>query len=265
MEASRLTNITQFVNALRAGDGNALPPLMDCIYQELQALARSQLAREKPGHVLQPTALVHEAYLRLFGGAPVRFENRAHFFAAAAQAMRRILVEGARKRGRIKRGGKARGHHEVCESTREESGVESCDDAQPRGGDSESAGMQCQHYAPMDVASPDEPCDTDSGTPAGMPAFREGETARRMNLGNGPLEAMEAPSMGVTGGDLLDLDDALSRLQIHRPDLAEIVELRFFGGLSVAQTAEALGIATRTVENRWRFARAWLHRTLNIE
>jgi RNA polymerase sigma factor (TIGR02999 family) len=97
-------DVTQLLLAVESGEEGASERLLERVYEELRAMARAQMARERPGHTLQPTALVHEAYLRLVGGAP-RWENRAHFFASAAQAMRRVLVEAARARMARKRGG----------------------------------------------------------------------------------------------------------------------------------------------------------------
>lgn len=99
------TNVTQLLAAVSDGDSKAASELLPLVYEELRKLARSNMKRESEGHTLQPTALVHEAYMRLVGGADVKWDNRGHFFGAAARAMRRILVERARAKGRIKRGG----------------------------------------------------------------------------------------------------------------------------------------------------------------
>ena len=161
----------------------ALDRLVPVVYDELRALARSHLRRERPDHSLQATALVHEVYLRLLGGAgqPV-WNDRHHFFVAAAEAMRRILIEHARARGRQKRGG-------------ERTAVEL-----------ESADLAVEH-------------DLDS---------------------------------------VLALDDAIRRLGEQDPRAASVVRLRFFAGLSVEETADAMGLSVRTVKREWAYARAWL-------
>ncbi|HUE88250.1 MAG TPA: sigma-70 family RNA polymerase sigma factor, partial [Vicinamibacterales bacterium] len=102
----RTGELTQILNAVTAGDEQASARLLPLVYNELRALARARMAHERPGHTLQPTALVHEASLRLFGSMTPRWENRAHFFGAAAEAMRRILIERARRQARVKRGGR---------------------------------------------------------------------------------------------------------------------------------------------------------------
>jgi len=182
--------ITQLLNAASGGNQQAAADLLPLVYEELRALARSNMAREGgggAGHTLQPTALVHEAYLRLVGGADVKWDGRGHFFGAAARAMRRILVERARHRGRIKRGG----------------------------------GRQ------------------------------------RVELNEEGL-ASEPPST-----DLLALDEVLDRLERYDKRKAEVVMLRFFAGLSIEETASALGVSPATIKNEWMFARAWLHRELS--
>jgi RNA polymerase sigma factor (TIGR02999 family) len=105
MQGEARTNVTQILAAVSEGDSKAAAELLPLVYEELRKLARANMKRESEGHTLQPTALVHEAYMRLVGGADVKWDNRGHFFGAAARAMRRILVERARARGRIKRGG----------------------------------------------------------------------------------------------------------------------------------------------------------------
>lgn len=106
MTAPKANELTQILDAIRSGDSEAADRLLPLVYNELRAVARAKMAHERPGQTLQPTALVHEAYLRLFGNAAPRWENRAHFFSAAAEAMRRILIERARRQTRLKRGGK---------------------------------------------------------------------------------------------------------------------------------------------------------------
>jgi RNA polymerase sigma factor (TIGR02999 family) len=163
-----------------------LERLAPVVYDELRTLAAAHLRRERPDHSLQPTALVHEAYLRLVGGEHAPWEDRGHFFRAAARAMRRILIEQARRRGRQKRGG---GRVRVS----------------------------------LDV-----------------PLASTWDDPDRM----------------------LALDEALRRLEGQDPRSAEVVQLRYFGGLSVRETAEALGTSERTVKREWTFARAWLRNAL---
>jgi RNA polymerase sigma factor (TIGR02999 family) len=155
------------------------------VYDELRKLAAAQMAREPTGHTLNPTALVHEAYLRLAG--PAGFENRGHFFAAAAEAMRRILVDHARARHARKRGGGA-------------------------------------HRAAADA----------DALPGPEPAF-----------------------------DLLALDEALTKLAAEDPQAAQLVNLRYFAGLTIPQTADALGVSPRAADRLWAFAKAWLYQVLS--
>jgi RNA polymerase sigma factor (TIGR02999 family) len=161
--------------------------LVTKVYNQLRAIARGLMSGERPSHTLQATALVGEAYLRLERDGMLRLEDRAAFYRAAAEAMRRILIEHARRRDAVKRGG---GRKPV-----ELSGV-------------------------LDLAAADD------------------------------------------GGTILSFDEALSRLDRESPDAASVVRLRFYAGLSVEQTAEALGVSARTVNREWRFARAWLYRAL---
>jgi len=179
-------SLTGMLQAWAKGDLEARDCLLPIVYDELRKQAARQLRGERAGHTLQPTALVHEVYLRLAQPRRVPWQSRAEFFAAAAQAMRRILVDHARKRAAAKRAGNW---------TR----VELADDV-----------------------------------------------------------AIE----GKRELDLLALDDALERLAELDPRHARIVELRFFGGLSVAETASVLKISTATVKRDWSLARAWLHRRL---
>ena len=172
--------------ATSKGDRQSLDTLLPLVYQELRRLAASYLRRERPGQTLQPTALVHEAYLRLMKDRPDRWQNRAHFSAIAAHSMRQILIERARARGAQKRGG-----------------------AQPR--------------VTLD-------------------------------------EALVAG--GEQSFDLLAIDEALERLAAIDPEQARLVELRFFGGLTVEETAEAMDISPATVKRHWAVARAWLAREL---
>jgi RNA polymerase sigma factor (TIGR02999 family) len=167
-------------------DRQSLDSLLPLVYQELRRLAASYLRRERPGQTLQPTALVHEAYLRLMKDKPDRWQNRAHFCAIAAHSMRQILIERARARGALKRGG-----------------------ARPR--------------VTLD-------------------------------------EALVAG--GERSIDLVALDEALERLAALDPEQGRLVELRFFGGLTVEETADAMGISPATVKRHWTVARAWLAREL---
>ncbi|MEW4489499.1 ECF-type sigma factor [Thalassoglobus sp. JC818] len=185
-----MSEVTQILEQIQQGHVAAAADLLPLVYAELRQLAGYRLEKEKAGQTLQPTALVHEAYIRLVGDADVKWDGRSHFFAAAAEAMRRILVENARRRQSLKRGG-AVNQRAIFE------------------GD-----------AIIDVGDIDE---------------------------------------------LLDLDAALTKLATDEPELAKLVELRYFAGLGVDETAEALGISARTVKRNWAFARAWLGRELNQE
>src|SRR5687767_9034106 len=178
-----MADVTHLLIAIERGDPDALGQLWLLVYDELRRLAGAQLAREKAGHTLNATALVHEAYLRLAADAGEGFANRRHFFAAAAQAMRRILVENARAKGRAKRGGGRRREH------------------------------------------PD-------------------------------LDALQADG---PGDDLLALHDALEKFAAHDPQKANLVELRFFAGLTLEEAAECLDISLSTADRGWRYARAWLY------
>jgi RNA polymerase sigma factor (TIGR02999 family) len=170
-------------------DDRSVDALLPIVYEELRRLAAAYLRRERPGQTLQPTALVHEAYLRLMKDRPDRWQNRAHFCAIAAHSMRQILIERARARGAQKRGG-----------------------AQPR------------------------------------VTFDEGLIA---------ADGRESPSI-----DLVALDEALGRLEAIDAEQARLVELRFFGGLTIEETAEAMNISPATVKRHWTVARAWLAREL---
>jgi RNA polymerase sigma factor (TIGR02999 family) len=182
-----MQEVTRILSALEQGDPQAADQLLPLVYDELRKLAAAKLAQEKPGQTLQATTLVHEAYLRLVGADPSQpWEGRGHFFAAAAEAMRRILVENARRKKRGKHGG---GRHRL-----------DLDDV------------------PVLVAQP--------------------------------------------GEDLVDLDEALTRLEQTDAVAAGVVKLRYFAGLSMAQTASALGLSLRAAERNWTFARTWLHHAL---
>jgi RNA polymerase sigma factor (TIGR02999 family) len=189
MESTAPEQITRLLGEAVAGDKHAAQELLPLIYEQLRELARHRMTDERAGHTLQATALVHEAYLRLVGDREVPWSGRAHFFSAAAEAMRRILIDHARAHNGAKRGGDRR-------------------------------------RIPLnvvDLAAPDQ--------------FAE----------------------------IVSLDKALSRLEGVSEELAEVVRLRFYAGLSVEETAEALGVAPRTVERRWAGARAWLFRELRYD
>ena len=179
-------DVTQLLLDWSKGDQASLDKLLPVVYQELRRLAQHYVKQERPDHTLQATALVHEAYLKLIDTKSVAWQNRAHFFAVAAQVMRHILVDMARQRRAQKRGGGQK---------------VSLDEA---------------------LGLPDE----------------EG------------------------GVDLVALDEALDRLAEVDPQQSRIVELRYFGGLSVEETAEALGVSPTTVKREWRVARAWLKREI---
>lgn len=181
--------VTELLIRWRGGDREALDALMPLVYEELRQVARAYLQAERPEHTLQSTALVHEAYVRLVGQALPQWQNRAHFFAVAAQIMRQILVDYARSHRAAKRG---RG---VCRLTLEDA--------------------------------------------IGLPG--------QQNL------------------DVVALDDALKILATMDPQQSRIVELRFFAGLTVEDTSEALGISPATVKRSWTSARAWLHREMTGE
>jgi len=183
-----MSEVTRVLSSIEGGDPHAAEQLLPLVYDELRRLAAEKMTQERPGQTLQATALVHEAYLRLVGEEKAQHWNsRGHFFAAAAEAMRRILIEQARRKRRPKHGG----------------------------------------------------------------------DRRRIDLDDA-LSVAEAPC-----DDLLALDDALSRLEATDPLAAQVVKLRFFTGLSMPETAEALGVSLRTAERNWTYARTWLHRELS--
>ena len=186
MQNSTSQQITQILNDIERGQRGAADRLLPLVYDELRLLADGFFQRERVGHTLQPTALVHEAYARLVKQTRVEWKGRAHFLAVAAQAMRRILINYAERRRAAKRGG-------------------------------------AWHRITLN----------DSDTPAPVPDV-----------------------------DLLALDEALAGLEKLDERQCRVVELRFFGGLTVEETAEALGVSNRTVELDWRMARSWLYKTL---
>ena len=181
-----MNEVTRILSAMEAGDSQAAAQLLPLVYEELRRLAGGHMANEGPGHTLNATALVHEAYVRLVGPAGDRaFANRGHFFAAAAEAMRRILVDSARRKQARKRG----------------------------------------------------------GGPGPAPAAAAADRS--------PDPVMDADSW-------LDLDDALTQLKKVDPSAASLAEVRIFGGLSVEEAGEALGLSRATAFRTWTYARAWL-------
>lgn len=184
------TEVTQILKQLADGDENAADALLPHVYEQLRSIARRRMNAERPDHTLQATALVHEAYARLVGNEELNWDSRGHFFIAAAEAMRRILIEHARSNMRQKRGGPQR--------------------------------------RPLSLSIADV----------------------------ADLAATEKSDQ------IIALDDALRRLQLQRPRVARIVELRFFAGLTVDETAHTLGVSPRTVDLDWAFARAWLYKEL---
>ena len=187
MDPASTSRLTAFVQTVEADGGASLESLVALVYDELKEMAHRQLAREAPGHTFQTTALVHEAYLKLVDGTQVGARGRAYFFAAAARAMRQVLIDHARRRSTSKRG---------------------------RGA------------VPIDVDD----------------------------------VQLAVDEFAV---ELLDLDGALERLAALNPRQARVVECRYFGGLSVEETATALGVSARTVKSDWALARAWLYDALN--
>ncbi len=182
-----MTPVTQLLEAAHRGDRQAAAELLPLVYAELRKLAAAKLAAEKPGQTLDPTALVHEAYLRLVGDQA--FDGRGHFLAAAAEAMRRILVEQARRRKALKRGG-----------------------------------------------------------------------------GGGRFDLRESDRVAVSDPDtVLAVDEALVKLEADDPGSAAVARLRLFGGLTVEEAGDALGVSRATAFRDWAFARAWLTAALRAE
>jgi RNA polymerase sigma factor (TIGR02999 family) len=182
-----MTDIAHVLTAIESGDPKAAEQLLPLVYGELRCLAAQRLAHENPGHTLQATALVHEAYLRLVEpDKGMEWHGRTHFLAAAAEAMRRILVDHARQKKSLKRGG-----------------------GQVRA------------------------------------AFRE--------------DALAAPEQSE---EILAVDEALAKLATADPQAAELVKLRYFAGLSIDETAQALNISPRSADRLWSYARAWLQRAI---
>jgi len=208
--------VTELLSAVERGDADAREQLWSTLYDELHAIARHQMAAEAPGRTLQPTALVHEAYLRLFGRDRAHFANRKHFFTSAAQVMRRIRLDDARRRKRLKRGGPG-----------------------------------INPDAPPPLAVRDGSDQVVHSRAVGKPAARR-EYDTPVIFDQDPAEIMA-------------LDEALARLEQEDPQRAEVVNLRYFAGLTIDQSAEALGRSPRSIDNDWRLARAWLFRAMGGE
>jgi RNA polymerase sigma-70 factor (ECF subfamily) len=188
-EESSAVDITQLLQDWQRGDRAALDRLMPLVYDELHLIATRHLARERRERTLQTTALVNEAYMKLVGQRKVDWQNRAHFFALAAQLMRRIILDDARRRQREKHGGDA-------------------------------------VLVPID--------DVEIAT----------------------------PSVAVDAVDVLELDRALTDLEAIDADQSRIVELRFYGGLTIEETAEVMGVSIATIKREWAMAKGWLFRAL---
>ena len=181
-----MNEVTRIINAIQQGDGHASEELLPLVYEELRMLAAQKLSKEPPGQTLQATALVHEVYLRLIGTDDQRWDNKGHFFSAAAEAMRRILVDNARKKKSQRRGG------------------------------------QLQKISLDDL--------------------------------NEAIEALP--------DNLLHLDEALKKFEKEEPQVASLVKLRYFGGLTIEQIATIQGISRRTAGRHWNYARFWLYREM---
>ncbi len=167
-------------------DADRVANLLPLVYDQLRAIAERALSAERPDHTLQATALVHEVYLRLVGDRVVPWSSKAHFYVAAAEAMRRILIDHARSRGRAKRGG-----------------------------------------------------------------------------GRAKLSLASVADLAVSdSSEIMGFDEVFRRLESEEPDAAAVLRLRFYAGLTIDQTAEALGVSSKTVDRRWAFARAWLFRAM---
>jgi RNA polymerase sigma factor (TIGR02999 family) len=184
-----ISEITQVLQAIGRGEGRASEELLPLVYEELRRLAAARMAQEQPGQTLQATAIVHEAWLRLVGDGERTWQNRAHFFGAAAEAMRRILIENARRKSALKRGG----------------------------------GLARVDIEGLDLAAaaPDD--------------------------------------------KILLINEALEKLQMEDPEKARIVVMKFFGGLTNQEVAEALSVTERTIERQWAFAKAWMFQAIKSQ
>jgi len=178
-----MSDVTRILNAIERGDAQATDELLPLVYEELRVLAAQKLSHEPPGQTLQATALVHEVYLRLVGDESQNWKSRGHFFAAAAEAMRRILVENARRKRRVK----------------------------------------------------------------------HGDGRRRVDF-----DQVDVAAEGLSE-NLIAVDEALARLSEEDHLAAELVKMRYFAGLTLAQAAEALGVSARTADRCWAYAKAWLY------
>ena len=183
-----MEEITRIIDAIEDGDVAAAEDLLPLVYSELRRIAAQKMASERAGHTLQPTALVHEAYLRLIGpdGEKKDWKDRSYFFAAAAQAMRRILIESARRKNTAKRGENA-------------------------------------EHTPWDDSK---------------------------------------LAFAVPSDEIVQVDEALKKLEVEDPALAKIVSLRYFAGMTVPETAAALEVSPSSVDRQWRCAKAWLRREM---
>jgi len=178
-----MSDITLLLQAASRGERHASDELLPLVYDELRRLAASRMAHEAPGQTLQPTALVHEAWVRLVGDGSQTWENRAHFFGAAAEAMRRILIERARRRARVKHG----------------------------------AGQDRINLEDLEIAG------------------------------------------ALPDDKILLMDEALERLKAEDPETAQVVVLKFFGGLTNEEIVKIMGTSDRTVRRQWNYAKAWLY------
>ena len=181
-----MSNVTKILNAIERGDVRAADKLLPMVYEELRRLAAQKMSHERPGQTLEATALVHEAYIRLLGAEAQNWSGRTHFFAAAAEAMRRILIENARRKQR----------------------------------------------------------------------YKHGADRHRVDLNDSEI-IIEGPST-----DLLALDEALSKLAEEDREVADLVKMRYFAGLTLEQAAAVLGVSRRTADRYWAYARAWLYQEI---
>jgi len=181
-----MSNVTKILNAIEQGDVRAADKLLPMVYEELRRLAAQKMSHERPGQTLEATALVHEAYIRLLGAEAQNWSGRTHFFAAAAEAMRRILIENARRKQR----------------------------------------------------------------------YKHGADRHRVDLNDSEI-IIEGPST-----DLLALDEALSKLAEEDREVADLVKMRYFAGLTLEQAAAVLGVSRRTADRYWAYARAWLYQEI---